>query len=204
MKYFTILISLISLFLQIQSVHGAVYQSDLGYSIDVPEGWTIFSKGNAREKPQIIEAAMNRAKGDEGLSAIPSNVLNRVKELLMGEKIDYYQSGEPRFTISVYKGTGELPVSSDKVEAFCKSLAEDFDKQGDNGIKLHECSIKQIDGRRAVYLIADDYWKNKKYIQYQIQKGQDEILFVTANSMEKPFSEMSNEFDTIIHSLETE
>jgi len=204
MKSFAILISLLSLCLLYQPADGAMYQSDLGYSIDVPESWTVLSKGNGKEKPEIVQAAMDKAKDDKGLSAIPENVLSQVKELLIGEKIDYYYSPKPRFTISVYKGSGNLPSSLDKVEDLCRSLKEEFDNQSNKKIKLHQCDVRDMNGHNAIHLVADDYRKDKKYIQYQIQRNKDEVLFITANSMEREFDEMSEDFDAIVRSLKIE
>ena len=61
-----------------------------------------------------------------------------------------------------------------------------------------------MSGHTALYVMADDYWKGRKYIQYVIRKDDDEIILFTANSYGKDFEEMKDEFEKIMSSVKIE
>jgi len=60
---------------------------------------------------------------------------------------------------------------------------------------------EMVDGHAAIKMVADDYWKGRKYIQYIIRKNENEILVVTANSRKRNFEEMMQEFGQIMASM---
>jgi len=60
---------------------------------------------------------------------------------------------------------------------------------------------EMVDGHPAIKMVADDYWKGRKYIQYIIRKNENEILVVTANSRKRNFEEMMQEFGQIMASM---
>jgi uncharacterized protein YfiM (DUF2279 family) len=181
------------------------HKSDLGYTIIVPDGWVVYDKANVKERPAMIEAAVDAAQKDQGLSKLPERMVAEISEMVLGGRMDYYYSGsEPRFTVSVYRGAGEVPKSEAELSSFCKSLPEELSKHADHAVQVHQCRLADIVGHQVLYLVADDYWKGKRYIQYHIQRGSDEILFFTASSNSKDFDEMSGEFDRFMNSVRVE
>jgi|LQYC01.1.fsa_nt_gi hypothetical protein len=175
--------------------------SDMGYTMTVPAGWTILSKENVRNKPEAIDAAMKAAGEDQGFSAMPEKVFSKVKELLVGGKLDYYFSPAPQFSISVYKGPGEIPGSEFNQAEMCANMAEELSKQVERNVKVYDCQNKIVDGHRVFYMVADDYWKDHKTIQYMLQKNNDEVLLFTANSRTRNFDDMKREFENVMASL---
>lgn len=189
------------LFVSVASVQAATYMSDLGYSITLPEGWTVLDKKITRDKPEIVDGALEAARDNEGLAALPAKFISQLKELLLGGKIDYYYSPDPRFNISAYKGTGKIPQSSEGVKELCDSLPEELSKQTGREMTVDQCESRTVANRPGLYLHADDYWKGRKYIQYQIQTEKGEILFFTANSNKRDFMNMKEEFEQAMDSL---
>jgi hypothetical protein len=177
------------------------YHSDMGYTITVPAGWTILSKENVRNKPEAIDDAIKGAGKDQSFSGMPEEVFSKVKELLVGGKVDYYYSPDPKFSISVYKGTGEIPGSEFNQSVMCSNMAGDLSKQAERNVKVYDCQNKLVDGHRAFYMVADDYWKDHKNIQYMFQKNNNEVLLFTASSQTRNFDDMKKEFENVMASL---
>jgi hypothetical protein len=175
--------------------------SDMGYTLTVPAGWTILNKENVRNKPESIDTAMKVAGKDQGFSAMPEEVFSKVKELLVGGKVDYYYSPDPQFSISVYKGPGEIPGSEFNQAEMCINMGNELSKQAERNVKVYDCQSKMVDGHRAFYMVADDYWKGHKNIQYMIQKNNDEVLLFTASSRMRNFDDMQGEFENVMASL---
>lgn len=184
-----------------QPVLADAHHSDMGYTITVPDGWIILDKENVRNKPEVIDAAMEVAGKKQGFSAMPEKLYSKVKELLVGGNIEYYYSPDPQFSISVYEGPGELPVSKFKHDEMCMLLGDKLSKQVARDVNVYNCQNRMVDGHRAFYLVADDYWEGRKYIQYMIRKDDDEILLFTANSRTKNFDDMKREFGYVMTSL---
>ena len=177
------------------------YHSDMGYTITVPAGWTILNKENVRNKPEAIDAAMQSAGKDQGFSAMPKEVFSKVKELLLGGKVDYFYSPDPKFSISVYKGTGEIPGSEFNQAEMCSNMGTELSKQAERNVKVYDCQNKTVDGQRAFYMVADDYWKDHKNIQYMFQKNNNEVLLFTASSQTRNFDDMKKEFEKVMTSV---
>jgi hypothetical protein len=201
MKTTIVTFACLLLFVCVTPVQAANYKSDLGYSITLPEGWTVLDKKITRDRPEIVDGALEAAHDNEGLSALPAKFTSQLKELLLGGKIDYYYSPDPRFNISVYKGMGQIPQSSEGVTELCNSLPEELSKATGMEITVDQCESRTIANRPGLYLHADDYWKGRKYIQYQIETEKGEILFFTANSNGRDFRDMKEEFEQAMDSL---
>ncbi len=177
------------------------YHSDMGYTMTVPAGWTILNKENVKNKPEAIDAAMKVAGNDQSFSAMPEKVYSKVKELLIGGKVDYYYSPDPKFSISVYKGPGEIPASEFNQTEMCSNMGNELSKQAERNVKVYDCQNKTVDGHRAFYMVADDYWKDHKNIQYMLQKNNNEVLLFTASSQTQNFDDMKKEFETVMASV---
>jgi hypothetical protein len=181
-----------------------MHHSDFGYVLDIPSDWTVLSEKNVREKPELVDAAFAAAQKDKDLSDLPKNVLSDVKEMILGGKVEYYYSLDPRFTISVFKGRGEVPRTSEKLGETCQALPQELSKYSKRKIRVYECKLKPAAGQEALYVVADDYWKGKKFIQYQVQKAPDRILLFTASSKDRDFGEMRDAFDKVMATLKLE
>ncbi|HPD61259.1 MAG TPA: hypothetical protein PKV48_05810, partial [Thermodesulfobacteriota bacterium] len=187
--------------LALRPILADTYHSDMGYTLTVPEGWTILNKDNVRNKPEAIDAAMKAAGENQGFSAMPEEVFSTVKGLLVSGKVDYYYSPDRQFSISVYKGSGEIPQSESNQAEMCSNLADELSKQVERNVKVYDCQNKIVDGHGAFYMVADDYWKGHKNIQYMIQKNNEEILLFTASSQTRNFDDMKKEFENVMASL---
>jgi len=100
-----------------------------------------------------------------------------------------------------YSITGKIPQSSEGVKELCNSLPGELSKATGREITVDHCESRTVANRPSLDLHADDYWKGRKYIQYQIQTQKGEILFFTANSNQRDFINMKEEFEQAMDSL---
>jgi cobalamin biosynthesis Co2+ chelatase CbiK len=80
-------------------------------------------------------------------------------------------------------------------------MGNELSKQVERNVKVYDCQNKMVDGHRAFYMVADDYWQGQKSIQYMIPKNNDEILLFTAGSRMRNFDDMQGEFEKVMASL---
>lgn len=182
-------------------VHAGTYHSDMEYSIQVPEGWTILNKENIQEHPEIVDAAAAAAGREKGFEGIPSSILMKTKQLIVGGGVDYFYSPEKKISLSVCKEFVETPESGFQKDAYCNQLSKKLEKANEKEINVHRCESRTLDGHPALYLVADDYWKNRKYIQYILRKDGDEILLFTANSRERFHQQMHQEVEQVMQTV---
>ena len=180
------------------------YRSDLGYSLEVPEGWTLLNKDSVRDKPEMIDAAASAAREQQDFQDIPMSVLSRVKELAAGGQIEYFRSPEPRFTISVYRERATVPQRGFDQKEACSKLSAELSEQNARDMKVYDCEGAVLDGHPGLRVEVDDYWKDRKFLQYTVRVNDDAVLIFTANSREKNFEEMKQEFERIMETLKIE
>jgi hypothetical protein len=188
----------------ISTASGGTYYSDMGYSITIPEGWTMLNRENVRNKPKIVDAAAEAAHNQEGFSGIPREIMSEVKELVVGGDVEYFYSQDRQFSISVCQEKGKIPKTGFDEKRVCSNLKDELAQRNGREINVYTCQAQMVSGRPAMKMVADDYWKGRKYIQYMVRKNGDEILLFTANSRDGDFEEMKREFEDVMGSLKIE
>jgi hypothetical protein len=179
----------------------ATFNSDLGYTVQLPEDWSVLSREQIKDQPKVVDAAFAAAQQQQDLSRMPKALLSRVKKLVNAGEIDYFYSSEPRFNVSVYPGSGKIPAGQAEVAQTCQMVKQELSQQTGRKTRVYDCRSTVLDGQPGIYLVADNYWKDQKYIQVQVQRTQDEILVFTASSRDRNFDEMSSEFDRVMGSV---
>ncbi|WP_028322409.1 hypothetical protein [Desulfatiglans anilini] len=161
---------LLPLFLCAQTAAAETHRSELGYTMNIPNGWVSLSNEDVRGKPEVVEAALQAAKKTEGLTAWPDRISAQLKSMLEGGNMDYYYSPDPRFTISVYKAGTNIPRSANELRDVCMNLSNELSEQAEKKVQVHCCELRILNGNVALHIVADDYWKGHKYIQSLLSK----------------------------------
>ena len=180
------------------------YQSDFGFRISLPDGWTIIGSKDVKDKPEIVKAALGTAEKNNTLKNLPQVVYSAVKEKLAGGEMEYYCRTEaPTFNISVYRDVGTIRQSRESDKAPCLGIAEQLGKLSEKPVNVYECRFEQKDGKDTLYLVADAYRDNQKYVQYMVQKSPGEVLLFTGSAYpNEGFDNVKSEFDNIMKSLQ--
>ena len=182
----------------------ASYESDLGYRIDLPSGWTIVSRAGVKEKPEMVQAVFEAAEKNRTLTDMPEALYNKLKEMIAGGDVEYYYKTDVAgFSISVYQDNGSIPVSPDTAQETCRSLSEDLTKLSKNPApNVYECRLANLGSIPALYIVADAYERGERYVQYMIQKAPNQVLLFTATSTGKQdVDKMKSDFDAIMKSF---
>lgn len=179
------------------------YQSEFGFRITLPDGWTIITGKDVKDKPDIIKAALGAAEKNNTLKNLPQTVYNALKEKLEGGQMEYYCRTEaPTFNISVYRDAGTIAQPGDGEKTACRNLSEQLGKLSEKPVNVYECRFEQKDNRDTIYLVADAYRDNQKYMQYMVQKSPNEVLLFTGSAYSsEDFDKVKAEFDNIMKSL---
>jgi hypothetical protein len=186
------------------AVADVTYQSSFGFKITLPDNWTIVSSKEVKDEPDITRAALAVAEKNNTLKNLPQQLYGKLKEKLTGGEMEYYSSTErPIFNISVYQDVGTITRPKDGDKTACQSLGEELGKLSDKPVTLFECRFEQKGDTAMLYLVADAYRDNQKYVQYLIQKSPDKVLLFTGSAdKDEDFEKVRAEFDRIMRSLQ--
>jgi hypothetical protein len=198
-KYVAIALSL-ALALAVPAL-AASFSSDLGYTMQLPDDWSVLSRKQMEKQPKVVDAAFSAAQQQQELADMPKSLLSRVKKLVNAGELDYFFSSSPRFNVSVYPGAGKIPADAGQVAQTCRLIEKELSQQAGRPTRVHDCRSTVVDGQPGIYLVADNYWKNQKYIQVQVQKTEDKMLVFTASSRRGNFDDMSAEFDRVMSTV---
>ncbi len=182
----------------------AVYESDFGFRIDLPSGWTVVSKKGVKEKPEFVAAVFEAADKNRTLADLPQDLYARLKEKIAGGDVEYYyKTDSPNFSISVFQEPGTIPQSRNDVQETCQALPVELSKLSTNPVKVYECRLSTLGNAPALYMVADAYEQGEKYVEYLIQKAPNQVLLVTATSTKRQdFTKLKAEFDAVMKSFQ--
>lgn len=180
------------------------YQSDFGFRITLPSGWTIISSTDVKGKPDIVKAALEVAEKNNTLKSLPQELYVKLKEKLTGGEMEYYyRTDAPIFNISVYQDIGTIVLYKEGEKDACQTLSDELSKLSDKPVTLFECRFEQKGNVASLYLVADAYRDNQKYVQYLVQKSPEKVLLFTGSAMRyEDFDRVRAEFDKIMKSLQ--
>ncbi|OPY78398.1 MAG: hypothetical protein A4E65_02272 [Syntrophorhabdus sp. PtaU1.Bin153] len=186
------------------AIADVTYQSEFGFTITLPPGWTIMSRSDVKDKPDITRAALAVAEKNNTIKNLPLELYNKLKEKLTGGEMEYYYRVEaPAFNISVYQDVGTIAQTKDDEQAACDSLSEELGKLSSKPVNLFECRFEEKGNAAALYLVADAYREDQKYVQYLVQKSPNKVLLFTGScDRNEDFEKVKAEFDRIIKSLQ--
>jgi hypothetical protein len=180
------------------------YQSDFGFRITLPTDWTIISCVDVKDKPDIIKAALGVAEKNNTFKNLPLELYNKLKEKLTGGEMEYYyRTKAPVFNISVYQDAGTIAQPNEGEQTICPSLSEELGKLSTKPVSLFECRFEQKGAVATLYLVADAYRNNQRYVQYLVQKSPNKVLLFTGSAdSNEGFDMIKAEFDKIMKSLQ--
>lgn len=179
------------------------YQSPFGFSVTLPDDWTIIRGSDVRNTPDITKAALQVAEENNTIRNMPRELYGKLKDKLAGGEVEYlYKTSSPVFNISVYQDVGTIASSKEGEKAACQNFSEEFKKLSDKPVNLFECRFGQKGNAATLYLVADAYRDNEKYVQYLIQKSPDTVLLFTGSAnRNENFDMVKAEFDRIMGSV---
>ncbi len=180
------------------------YRSSFGFSITLPDGWTVIRGTDVKDTPDIAKAALHTAEKNNTIRNLPQELYHKLKEKLSGGEIEYfYKTGSPVFNIAVYRDVGTIAQPKEGEVSACQSFIEEFGKLSTKPVTFFECRFGQMGGAATLYLIANAYRDNEKYIQYLVQRSPDNVLLFTASAdRDQDFDMVRNEFDRVMATLQ--
>ena len=172
---------LIALSLSATPALAVVYNSQLGYTADLPAGWEPLSRQELMANPDLLEEAFGRAEQNE-LGGAEGTMLSQVKESIKRGEVEYfYNPAHPDSVISVTRTTGNLPQDEAGVRSACADMPASLSQYAGRSVEVTECGPARLGNTNAMYIISNVFAGEKKNYQYELQRSPNEILVFTAS-----------------------
>ena len=176
------------------------YNSQYGFSIDIPSHWLILSKQEVKDNPDLFNFE------GEDFKNVNKDLLNKIQSMVVSGQIELFLNQNTsdlvfNDNIVVMKIIEPLPQTASELNQYCTQLADMLAEQLGKLVTIYECSFKKIAGVNALYFVADGVVEGTRSIQVQIPKSPNVNITITATCKNETNEIISKEFEEIMASF---
>jgi hypothetical protein len=185
------------------TAYAGTYESQFGFSIDLPSHWNIVNMKNLKDNPERYFSAHNgRSKNiDESFS-------EKNKKEILGGKVEIYENlstNYDNFTDNIYvqMDHGDVKPLKAVEKAICnvKMLKAAFSKSFGRNVNVYACKVVKVSSYDAIYMDFDGAYPGTRSLQFQIWKPSNDIIIMTLTTKNKTLKKLRDEFTAIAYSL---
>ncbi|HEB89170.1 MAG TPA: hypothetical protein ENI85_06335 [Deltaproteobacteria bacterium] len=180
----------------------ADHESGFGFAISVPDVWLVLTRGEVAANAPAFLAR----EGNAGLSSIPLAMRRIVYDRVQSGELEIFYRreaapGEFVDNVNVLMQPAELPSARDQLDQLCGILPGEFSRVFGRPIAMDVCEMRVRAGRPALYLQFDGAIPGTTTLQYQIERGRNATLILTATSTRAHLPRMLGEFEEMVESI---
>jgi hypothetical protein len=177
-----------------------LHHSPFGFTVDIPEGWTAVTGDELKKTVGGMGEASDLSPDTD-----PA-VMEEVKERIKAGDVEFYlrkRGAVASFVdnINVSKGSGKIPQTSAQVKSECDAAPAELGRLFGRAVMVFECGLREVAGRRAVYMDFEGMAKGLRSLSYRIQWAEDLILTFTATCRTETLNEVKREFNEMLATL---
>ncbi len=180
----------------------AEYESSFGFGISVPDVWLVLTRSEVTENAGVFLDA----DANSGLDAVPLTMRQIVYDRVMAGELEIFYRREEASAgfvdnVNVLMQPSGLPVTQEQVAGLCRILPTEFSRVFGRPIAMDACEMRNRSGRRMLYLQFDGAIPGTTTMQYQIERGREATLVMTATSTTENLPRMLGEFEGMVASI---
>lgn len=178
------------------------YESSFGFDISVPDVWLVLTRSAVAEN---ADALLSPA-GPSALASIPTELRRNVFDRISAGELEvfYRQDGvEEHFidNVNVMMQPATLPTDANQLATICSILPDEFSRVFGRPISMEACEIRDVVNNRALYLQFDGAIPGTTTLQYQLERGRNATLVLTATAPTSNVPRMMGEFEDMVSSI---
>jgi hypothetical protein len=105
--------------------------------------------------------------------------------------------------VNVMIQTVRLPSTHEELVEICRMLPTEFSRAFGRPIGMDVCEMRDRTGRTVLYLQFDGPIPGTTALQYQLPRGADAALVLTATAVNENLPRMMSEFEEMVASIRT-
>lgn len=159
------------------------------------------------EYEEEADASASVGSGETSvLHAIPPEMRREVFQRIQDGELEIFyrregQSGTFIDNVNLMLQLTALPESKEQLDSVCAVLPSEFSRVFGRPVGLDSCEVRDMVGRRALYLQFDGAVAGTKTMQYQIQRAPNVTLVLTATASNANVARMLSEFEAMVSSI---
>ena len=178
------------------------YESGFGFGISVPDIWLVLTQGEVAKNAGILLDE----NGSFGMESVPLAMRRIVHDRVAAGELEIFYRRDSGFedfvdNVNVLVQPSAVPATREQVAGICRILPGEFSRVFGRPIGVEACEIRERIGRRTLYLQFDGPIPGTTTMQYQIRRGRDLTLVITATSTVENFPRLLGEFEGMIASI---
>ena len=178
------------------------YESSFGFSISVPEVWLVLTRTEVAKNADLFLGE----ESPSNLQVVPPAMREAVFQRIQAGQLEIFYRQEGIVgafvdNVNIMTQAGRLPASSEQLGHICRVLPSEFSRVFGRPVGLDACEIRELVGLRALYLQFDGAIDGTKTMQYQVARGADETLILTATASNPNLTRMLGEFEKMVGSI---
>ncbi len=197
-----VLSSLVLVFTGVSPAGAADHESGFGFAISVPEVWLVLTRREVAANASLFLSE----DGLSGLASIPLAMRRGVYDRVQAGELEVFyrreaEAGEFVDNVNVLMQPVALPRAQDQLDQLCGILPGEFSRVFGRPIGMDACEMRVRAGRPALYLQFDGAIPGMTTLQYQIQRGRNATLVLTATSNRAHLPRLLGEFEEMVESI---
>lgn len=178
------------------------YESGFGFGISVPNVWLVLTRSEVAESAE----SFFDVEGSSSLGSVPLAMRRMVYDRVQAGELEIFYrreglSGSFIDNVNVLMQPADLPSTREQLARICQILPGEFSRVFGRPIAMDVCEMRQRISRRALYLQFDGAIPGTTTLQYQIQRGRNAALILTATAATENLPRMMGEFEEMIASI---
>jgi hypothetical protein len=184
------------------SAKAGEYKSGFGFGITVPDVWLVLTRGEVADSADLFLAA----DGSTGLGSVPLTMRRVVYDRVQAGELEiFYRRDEVPGTfidnVNILVQPADLPSAPRQLARICEILPAQFSRVFGRPIAMDVCELRERVNHRSLYLQFDGAVMGTTTLQYQIQRGPNATLILTATAATENLPRMLGEFEEMIGSI---
>ena len=178
------------------------FQSGFGFGISVPDVWLVLTRGEVEQNSDLFLDG----GGVDALERIPAAMRQSVFERIRaGELESFYrrESDSDLFVdnVNFLLQPVELPVTREQLVGVCRILPGEFSRIFGRPISMEACELRDRARGPALYLQFEGEVPGTTTMQYQLPRGRNETLVITATTARTSLPRMQSELEGMVESI---
>jgi hypothetical protein len=178
------------------------FRSGFGFGISVPDVWLVLTRGEVERNSSLFLAGDGVAGLDQIPTAMRKHVFDRIRN---GElEVFYRRENEAEDfidNVNFLLQPAELPVSQAELDGVCHALPGEFSRIFGRPIAMEACEMRDRVRGPALYLQFEGAVPGTTTMQYQLPRGAQSTLVITATTSRTSLPRMLSELEDMVESI---
>jgi hypothetical protein len=170
----------------------------------VPDVWLVLSRGEVERNSDLFLEA--DGGGVDALELIPASMRRTVFDRVLAGELEIFYRRESESedfvdNVNFLLQSAKLPATPEQLAGVCHVLPNEFSRIFGRPISMEACEMRERVRRPVLYLQFEGAVPGTTTMQYQLPRGRDATLVITATTARASLPRMLSELEGMVESI---